>query len=274
MTLQVDVDKETIDQLYKRNKLEASSIGIESYPNQYLTLVHLQNRVPCRADKEGKILLPINRKQEASGIKPRKGNEEQLMALDALLDDNIPVVVLGGLAGTGKTILTLAAAIQKKGDGKYDRIILTKPMVPVGHDIGFLPGDSNQKILPYLGNYSSNLEEIVGQEVPDPQMVGMQLVPIQFIRGVSWANKFVIADEIQSLTCHEMLTLGTRVAKGSKLVLMGDLSQRDTDIGIADTGLHTLVNSNLFRSSHLTAAVNLSKVERSPVTELFTEIFC
>ena len=129
MTLQVDVDKQTIDQLYKRNKLEASSIGIESYPNQYLTLVHLQNRVPCRADKEGKILLPINRKQEASGIKPRKGNEEQLMALDALLDDDIPVVVLWGRAGSGKTLLTLASALQKKDDGKYDRIILTKPMV-------------------------------------------------------------------------------------------------------------------------------------------------
>jgi PhoH-like ATPase len=271
--IQVDVDSETIDQLYKRDKLAAEDIGLNAHPNQYLTLVHLQHRVPCKVDREGKVLHPVKRKQEASGIKPRKGNEEQLMALDALLDDDIPVVVIYGRAGGGKTLLTLAAALQKKSDGKYDRIILTKPMVSVGNDIGHLPGTATEKLLPYLGNYASNLEEIVGQEVPDPQMVGMQLVPIQFIRGVSWANKFVIADEIQSLTCHEMLTLGTRVAKGTKLILMGDLAQRDRDILVQDTGLQNLVDHPLFRSSPLTAAINLTKVERSPVTELFTEIF-
>lgn len=272
--IQVDVDSETIDQLYKRDKLAAEDIGLNAHPNQYLTLVHLQHRVPCRVDAQGKMLLPINRKQEAKEIKPRKGNEAQLMALDALLDDSISVVVLTGVAGTGKTLVTLAAALQKIDDGKYDKIIITKPITQVGNDdFGILPGEVKDKFLPYLGNYTSNLEEIYGHEIKDPSMIGMDMVPIQFIRGVSWAHKFVIADEIQSLTCHEMLTLGTRVAKGTKLILMGDLAQRDRDILVQDTGLQNLVDHPLFKSSPLTAAINLSKVERSPVTELFTEIF-
>lgn len=274
MTLQLDVSLEMIDRLYKKEPLKPEDLETQLHPNQYLTLVNLHQRIPCRATSDGKSVQPLNRKLEAKEIKPRKGNEGQLMALDALLDDSLPVVVLTGVAGTGKTLVTLAAALQKIDDGKYDKIIITKPITQVGSDdFGILPGEVKDKFLPYLGNYTSNLEEIYGYEIKDPSMIGMDMVPIQFIRGVSWANKFVIADEIQSLTHHEMLTLGTRVAKGTKLVLMGDLRQRDKDIEIEQTGLHSLVNHPLFKNSPLTATVNLSKVERSPVTELFTEIF-
>lgn len=273
MATVLDVGSEVIDRLYKRSHLKAEEIDLELHPNQYVTLVNLQHRVPCKADKEAKTLLPLNRKLEAKDIKPRRGNEEQLMLLDALMDDDIPVVVVTGCAGTGKTILTLASALQKVEDGKYDRIIITKPIVQIGEDFGILPGEVKDKFLPYLGNYTSNLEEIYGQQVSDPTLVGMEMVPIQFIRGVSWANKFVIADEIQSLSHHEILTLGTRVGKGTKLVLMGDIKQRDRDIEVEATGLHHLIASAKFQNSNLTAVVNLTKVERSPVTQLFTEVF-
>lgn len=268
-----EVSSELVTLLYKDKSLGVEALQMETHPNQYLVLVSEEHRIPCKVSKDNMNVVPIKRKQEAKRIKPRTGNDEQLMALDALLDDTIPVVVLTGRAGTGKTLLALAAALQKIEDGKYDRVVLTKPMIQVGEEFGILPGEIKDKFLPYLGNYTSNLEEIFGQQVVDPTHVGMELMPIQFIRGVSWSHKFVIADEIQTMNHHEILTLGTRVGQHTKLVLMGDLKQRDKEIAIVDTGLHKLINHKAFKNSPLTAYVNLGKVERSAVTELFTDIF-
>lgn len=272
MLPQIEATEEQIDSLYK-GSLTVEDLSIEHNPNQYLVLVRGNIRVPFRILESGK-LESVNRKVKAKDIKPRKSNEEQLVLLDALLNDDIPVVVVTGSAGTGKTLLTIAAALQKVEDCKYDRIIITKPIEQVGeNDFGILPGTIQEKFTPFLGNYTSNLEEIYGQPVHDPTIAGMEMVPIQFIRGISWNNKFVIADEIQPLTHHEILTLGTRVGKGTKLVMMGDLNQRDRDIAIGDTGLHHLVNHPIFQKSALTAHINLTKVERSKVTQLFTEVF-
>lgn len=268
-----EISAELVSALYKDKALSVEALQIETHSNQYLVLVSEQHRIPCKVSKDGLTVTPIKRKIEAKRIKPRTGNDEQLMALDALMDDSIPVVVLTGRAGTGKTLLALAAALQKIEDGKYDRIVLTKPMVQLGEQFGILPGEIKEKFLPYLGNYTSNLEEIFGQQVVDPTHIGMELVPLQFIRGVSWSHKMVIADEIQTLNHHELLTLGTRVGQGTKLIIMGDLKQRDKEIAIVDTGLHRLVNHKAFKDSPLTAYINLAKVERSAVTELFTEIF-
>jgi PhoH-like ATPase len=216
----------------------------------------------------------VDRNIRAGDIRPKLGNEEQLMAMDALLDDSIPVVVLTGRAGSGKTILALAAALAKRKESQYNSIILTKPMVQVGgQELGILPGEVGEKFLPYLGNYTGNIEQIVGNVPTDLGQLGMEILPIQLIRGVSWASKFVLADEVQTLSRDEILTLGTRVGGNTKLVLMGDLRQRDIDIKIKDTGLFGLTDSYRFNESPLTAFVELKKVERSPVTELFTEIF-
>jgi PhoH-like ATPase len=271
--LELDVSPELVTLLYKDKSLGVEALQTKTHPNQYLVIVSAEHRIPCKVSKDGMSITPLKRKMEAKRIKPRTGNDEQLMALDALLDDSIPVVVLTGRAGTGKTLLALAAALQKIEDGKYDRIVLTKPMVQVGEQFGILPGEMKEKFLPYLGNYTSNLEEIFGQQVSDPTHIGMELMPIQFIRGISWSHKFVIADEIQTMSHHEILTLGTRVGQGTKLVIMGDLKQRDKEIAIVDTGLHRLLTHKAFEDSPLTASVNLTKVERSAVTELFTDIF-
>lgn len=277
--LEFEVPQEVVDTIHK-NRLgitKFSEIGLpglsQTYPNQYVVLTNGKYRVLVKVSQDVSGVKLVDRNLKAGDIRPKLGNEEQLMALDALLDDSVPVVVLTGRAGSGKTLLSLAAAITKHRGSVYNSIILTKPMVQVGgQELGILPGEVGEKFLPYLGNYTGNIEQILGN-VPPLNNIGMEILPIQLIRGVSWSSKFVLADEVQTLSRDEILTLGTRVGGGTKLVLMGDLRQRDIDIKVKDTGIFGLTQSDRFNESPLTAFIELKKVERSPITELFTEIF-
>ena len=228
----------------------------------------------ARVKKDKLTLLDPNIK--CSNISPR--NKEQRMAMDALLDDAIKVVTLTGRAGTGKTLLTLASALDAMDKGKYSRIILTRPMSWVGkHSLGALPGDVNEKFRPYLQNYLCNLEFMLGgkpeaiEDLVDQYRI--EFIPIQLIRGASWHDAFVIADEVQPLDYHEMVTLGTRIAEGSKLVIMGDLAQRDEKIAKDKTGIYKFINSIQTKNSEITASLKLIKSERSDVSKLFAEVF-
>jgi PhoH-like ATPase len=229
----------------------------------------------CKVYGEGLHLLrEINR--PISGVKPK--NKEQHFAFDALLDRRVPVVVLTGSAGTGKTLLTLAAALHLVDKKEYEKIILTKPMSWVGkHGLGALPGDVDEKFNPYLENYMCNIEHLLNgskRSIPDMiQQYNFEFIPLQLIRGASWHNAFVIADEVQTLDYHEMVTLGTRLGEGSKLVIMGDLGQRDENIARDKTGIHKFVNSTLAKQSSLVSSIELIKCERSPVAELFANVF-
>lgn len=220
------------------------------------------------------ILLP--NELRASGITPR--NKEQRMAMDALLDDRIKVVVMTGRAGTGKTLLALAAAMQKSEEHRYDRMILTRSMSWVGkHGLGALPGDVDEKFGPYLQNYMCNIECLLGgryKTIPDLlDQYRVDFVPIQLIRGASWSNTFIIADEVQVLGYDEMVALGTRVGEGSKIVIMGDLGQRDENIAREKTGIHKFVNDPMVKASPLAASIDLIKCERSKVSKLFADVF-
>lgn len=272
----LEVDALTIEKAFKSGRLTAEDLFLpEMHPNELIVVVNGSQRIPMRVDsKTGEAKAIKRSKVEASGIKPRPGNEEQLFALDLLLDPAVPVVVLTGKAGTGKTLLALAAALHLADAGKYDKIMLTKPMAQVGEEeLGILPGEVADKFGPYLANYTSNLEQIFGMPVKTMMMEHIEMTPLQLIRGASWAGKFIIADEVQSLTKHEILTLGTRVGEGAKLVLCGDFSQRDRPIAVTDTGLNHLITSYGFLESDLTGGVELTKVERSRVTALFADIF-
>lgn len=216
------------------------------------------------------------REVTASGVKPR--NKEQIMALDSLLDDSVKVAVLTGKAGTGKTYLALAAAIQKIQDSKYGKVVLTKAPGQVGKkDFGILPGEVMEKFGPYLGNYMTNLSYMMGGDDRKVQDVinqsRFEFIPLQFIRGISWANTFVIADEVQNLNNHEMVTLGTRIGEGSKLVIMGDLAQRDEKIARDKTGIHKFVNHPLAQGSKFVSSIELLKCERGIVSSLFADVF-
>lgn len=274
----VDVQPNLINQLYKNRKIDSDFDARRSpfVQNEYVVVKSGQQTAITRSIGKQLVLFDPNRKWNAAGTQPR--NKEQQMALDALLDDKIKVVVLTGRAGTGKTLLTLAAAMQKMDDKRYDRMILTRSMSWVGkHGLGALPGDEHDKFGPYLQNYMCNIEYLVGgrkQMVQDTiDQYKMEFVPIQLIRGASWRNTIIVADEVQTLGYDEMVALGTRVGEGSKIIIMGDLNQRDENISREKTGIFKFVNSPITMGSELVASIELLKCERSAVSALFASVF-
>lgn len=278
----INVNPEIVNNTYKDKKIPFSALDgrltRHLSQNEYCVLKfenppHSQSALTRVIGEE---LVLLYNDIHASGITPR--NKEQRMALDALLDDRIKVVVLTGRAGTGKTLLTLAAAMAKFEQQKYDRMILTRSMSWVGKvGLGYLPGDVDEKFGPYLQNYMCNIECLLGgryKTIPDlVQQYRMDFVPIQLIRGASWQNTFIIADEVQVLGYDEMVALGTRVGEGSKIIIMGDLGQRDEHIPREKTGIYKLVNDPRTKASPLVASIDLIKCERSEVSKLFADVF-
>jgi len=274
------VSKEIIDTIYQHGEIEIWDNRYNWYQNLYVVL---KDETGSSASALGRVkgtkIVLLEKNLSAGGLNPR--NKEQRMSMDALLDDSIQVVVMTGRAGTGKTIMTLAAAIDRMEKKAYDKIILTKPMSQVTrYDLGALPGDVKDKFGPYLDNYLGNLEFMLGGEGSGKQKVQaaieqyhIEFVPLQLIRGCSWHNAFIIADEVQTLDYHEMTTLGTRIAEGSKLVIMGDLAQRDEKITKEKTGIYKFINSEQAKNSPFVASIELIKCERSAVAELFAEVF-
>lgn len=286
----VEVRSELIAKIYKDKSLELirNSDGTYSpnfnrrfkfFPNEFIVLKDILKETTTALTRVWNNSLILNTVEKdfgsISGVKPR--NKEQHMALDILMDDKIPIVTMTGRAGTGKTLLTLAAALNRVDNEVYDRIILTKPMSYVGkHSLGALPGDADEKFNPYLENYMCNIEHMMGGKRSVPDLIAqykIDMVPLQLIRGASWHNTFVIADEVQTLDFHEMVTLGTRLGEGSKLVIMGDLGQRDEKITKEKTGLWKFMNDEKSKKSHLSAAIELWKCERSATSALFAEVF-
>ncbi len=274
----LEVESEAIDTLYKDKKIKLENI-CDFSQNQYLVLTSPENKSAI-ARVKGEYVCLINtkamEKEKISGVVPR--NKEQFMAMDALLDDSIRVCTLTGKAGTGKTLLTMAAALHKADKKVYNKIILTRPMSQVGKNtLGALPGDVDEKFNPYLQNYMCNFEHLVGGRKDKIAsliaLYNMEFIPLQLIRGASWANAFIIADEVQVMDFHEMLTLGTRVGENSKIVIMGDLGQRDEKIAKDKTGLFKFVNHKKPQNSPLVASIHLMKSERSAIVDLFCEVF-
>jgi PhoH-like ATPase len=224
-------------------------------------------------------LVPDYNRKPAYGLKPR--NKEQNLYLHALMNPDIPCVIAEGRAGSGKTLVALAAGMEllNRQDNTYDKIILTRPMDPVGVSLGALPGDEKEKFLPYLGNFYTNFEQLMGEKGLAMLEVMMskgviKTIPIQLIGGSSWHNSFVIADEVQSLTAEQMYALGTRSAKGSKVVILGDSAQRyGKKEDVSRTGLRKLTESRRIHESPLVSYIELIKQERSPLADVFYDVF-
>ena len=204
------------------------------YPNQLFKFKIQNDEILCaRYDADiDKILLV--RKREACGIKPR--NDEQKFAIDACLNKKIKLVSLTGGAGTGKTLLALASALEQERD--YDQIILSRPTVILGNqDIGFLPGDQKNKMSPFLQPLMDNLNVIKAQYRPSSKEYQrlealvkdekLLITPLAYIRGRSLGNAYFIIDEAQNLTPHEIKTIITRAGEGTKMVFTGDIFQID-----------------------------------------------
>lgn len=239
----------------------------------------------ARYDGRDQALHPLQRvnKAKLGRIQPR--NREQTFALDLLLDPAVQLVTLIGKAGTGKTLLALAAGLNQVADEHlYDRLLVTRPVIPLGKEIGFLPGDLEEKMGPWMQPIIDNLDFLLGgQEGPlstrgsqrgnrsnweDLKAMGLlEVEAISYIRGRSIPRQFMVVDEAQNLTPHEVKTIVTRVGQGTKIVLTGDPYQIDNPYVDAESnGLTWLVER--FKGQTLAGHVTLSRGERSELAEL------
>jgi len=214
------------------------------------------------------------KRAKAYGIDPR--NDEQTFAIDALLNPDIKLVSLTGTAGTGKTLLALAAAIEQEQD--FDQILLARPVIPLkNQEMGFLPGDIKEKLAPYMLPLYDNLAVIKKSFKPTSREAvrieemlrneKLLISPLAYIRGRSLSNVFFIIDEAQNLTPHEVKTIITRAGEGSKLVFTGDIHQIDSPyLDIHSNGLTHL--GEKFYGQEIFSHINLIKGERSQLSEL------
>ncbi len=278
-----EVSSESMELLYDGGLLPPE--GLEAYPNQFITLVDQGNESHTALArfhaKEGR-LLPLKR-QEAPpwGVKAR--NREQQFALELLLDDSVQVVTLLGKAGTGKTLLAIAAGLQQVVDEeRYNKLLVSRPVMPMGRDLGFLPGDVGEKLRPYMQPIYDNLDFIVAANVEQRRRVAMttsqleeggylSVEPLTYIRGRSIPNQYIIVDEAQNLTPHEVKTILTRAGDGTKIVLTGDPYQIDNPyVDSATNGLSYLAEH--FKQLDVAGHVTLSKGERSTLAELASNL--
>jgi PhoH-like ATPase len=271
-------DPAVIDRLYRDEWLAVGDVLPETPPaNQYFILrSHANSGLACynpRSDCLERVAKPL-----AYGISPR--NAEQTFALHAVLNPDVPLVTLSGAAGTGKTLLALAGALEQRR--LFRQIYLARPIVPLSNrDLGFLPGDIHSKIDPYMQPLWDNLSIIKNQygekereykkveELVETEK--LHIVPLAYIRGRSFSNVIFIVDEAQNLTPHEIKTIITRAGEGTKVVLTGDIFQIDTPYLDAHTnGLSYLIDRT--KGSPLYAHVNLEKGERSELANLASSL--
>jgi len=220
--------------------------------------------------KNGRIIQP-RAKMEAVGITPR--SKEQKAAVHLLTDDDVPLVAMTGLAGSGKTFLALTAGMAGLNSKKYERIIITRSIEPVGRDLGFLPGTLDEKMAPWLmpivDNFRNAFRDTTYFETMRQRGV-IEVSPISYIRGRSFSNCYIIVDESQNLTIHEIKTLVTRCGEGTKMVLLGDTEQVDTPyLDKFSNGLTIAIER--LKGSQLFGHIRLDRGERSPLATLASQ---
>ena len=233
------VDDQVIDRFYTGEDvtIHEDEVKAKWYPNQYVLLVSNANDKKTCIARFYTHFQPLKKitHDKIPDWKISSRNKEQAFAIDLLLDPSVKVVSLVGRAGSGKTLCAIAAGLQQtiglRGSNPYDRMIVSRPVQPLGKDIGFLPGTMEEKMLPWLMPIQDNLQFLLGGDKNTLQMyVGngkIEIEALTYIRGRSIANAFIIIDEAQNLTAHEIKTIMTRVGEGTKIVLTGDIEQID-----------------------------------------------
>lgn len=271
-------DTEIIDELHKSSQVEKPNIFGHDIPaNHYMILRNHRSSILSYYHKESNQIEKVE-KRTAYGIKPK--NAEQAFAMHALLNPEVKLVTIQGVAGTGKTLLALACALTQKNE--YNQIFLARPIVPLNNkDIGYLPGDAKEKVNPYMEPLWDNLKVIQNQfkenskdynrikELVDNEKLLVQ--PLAFIRGRSLSNVMFIVDEAQNLTPLEVKTIISRAGEGTKIVFTGDIHQIDTPyLDTESNGLSYLIDR--LKGKELYAHVSLEKGERSALANLANEL--
>lgn len=280
----VSVDAHRVDEFYQQKRLVYKDQALKA--NQYVIMKDSANpnhTAMGRYSKELDCIVPIFKPVEGLwGVFPK--NAEQAFAMDALLNDDIKLVSLVGKAGTGKTLLAIAAGLAKTVDeGVYHRLLVSRPVFPLGKDIGFLPGDIEDKLNPWMQPIYDNIDFLFGtteskgrrgagkgcQELMNQGL--LQIEPLTYIRGRSIPQQYLIVDESQNLTPHEIKTIITRAGDNTKIVLTGDSFQIDNPyVDSANNGLVYLVDR--FKDESISAHITLSKGERSKLSELASNL--
>ncbi len=280
----LNVEARLVDEFYQNKRLPYKETPLK--PNQYVILkdaVNPNHTAMGRFSKELDCLVPIFKPVEGLwGIFPK--NAEQAFAIDALLNDEIKLVSLLGKAGTGKTLLAIAAGLAKTVDeGVFHRLLVSRPVFPLGKDIGFLPGSLEEKLNPWMQPIYDNIDFLFGttgakgrrgagkgcQELINQGL--LQIEPLTYIRGRSIPQQYLIVDESQNLTPHEIKTIVTRAGDDTKIVLTGDSYQIDNPyVDSANNGLVYLVDR--FKDESISAHITLSKGERSKLSELASNL--
>jgi PhoH-like ATPase len=282
--LEVEVAPKQIDSFYADGSLVLEETGLDLHANQYILLRNKENHAQTalgRWDAPQKKVLPIKKLREGVwGIRPR--NKEQHYALDLLLNDDIKLVTLVGKAGTGKTLAALAAGLQKVvEENVFQKLLVSRPIFPLGRDIGYLPGDIEEKLNPWMQPIYDNVEMLLGLNKTDKKegrnyaelidLGYIEIEPLTYIRGRSIPNQYMIVDEAQNLTPHEVKTIITRVGDGTKMVLTGDPYQIDNPyVDAANNGLTTVVER--FKDEAIAGHVTLTKGERSTLAEIASNL--
>ena len=271
--VKIDLESEEIDKFFEDGSIECK----EQLPENTFIIGKCDSKSLLGKNIGGRITC-LNYKLDGKvAVTPR--NSEQKFAIEALLDPHVPLVTLTGLAGSGKTFLALMAGLaglqsqfpfnqdNLSEDLKigYDRLVITRTLQPVGRDLGYLPGSMEDKMQPWLMPILDNVRHAFKDVSRFKDMITqgeIEVAPIPYIRGRTFNNCFVIVDEAQNATIHELKTIITRMGTGSKIVLLGDIDQIDTPyIDRQSSGLSIVIDK--FQKSSLAAHVNLSKGQRS-----------
>jgi PhoH-like ATPase len=274
----LEVSSSDIDTFYREGSLALSDPYY--YPNQFIFLKDPGNPSHTALGKlnlDNQCVEPLIKPKDGMwGIRPR--NKEQSFAADILMNDAVKLVTLVGKAGTGKTLMAIAAGLQKvTEEHAYQRLLISRPIFPLGRDIGFLPGDVEEKLTPWMQPIFDNVEFLMGLSRSERKngrsytelmdMGILEIEPLTYIRGRSIPNQFMVVDEAQNLTPHEVKTIISRAGDGTKIILTGDPYQIDNPyVDATNNGLVHAVNR--FRQERIAGHVSLSKGERSPLAEL------
>jgi PhoH-like ATPase len=276
------VDDQVIERFYDGDDIyiEEDEVKQEWHPNQYILMVSNANEKKTCLGRFYTHFQPIKKVIHSTipDWKISSRNKEQAFAIDLLMDPTVKVISLVGRAGSGKTLCAIAAGLQQTiglRENHYDRMIVSRPVQPLGKDIGFLPGTMEEKMLPWLMPIQDNLQFLVGGDKKTLQMYmekgKIEIEALTYIRGRSIANAFIIIDEAQNLTAHEIKTIMTRVGEGTKIVLTGDIEQIDNVyVNETSNGLAHAVEK--FKFYPLAGHVTFTKGERSEVATLASKI--